>query len=169
MPYPLRHAHAVHEVMDEHPEGIALLERHKDDQWFPHEPVGTHVEEGRSRLVDLVDDPPLIRNQQRHRSVMKQRDVPLALYPCGLPSGEDVCTLPVELLYLGNIQRQPECDLLSSLWGSTNITDISQHCTHHCHRPRRGRRNQTYTNRLTKTRVSSILSQRLARITRAIT
>jgi hypothetical protein len=83
--------------MDEHPEVIALLERHKDDQWFPHEPVGTHIEEGRSRLVDLVDDPPLIRNQQRRRGVMKQRGVPLALYPYGLPGGEDVCELPVEL------------------------------------------------------------------------
>jgi hypothetical protein len=65
MPIPLWHALAGPEVLEKHPEVIALLERHKAPQGFPHEPVGTHIEEGRSRLVDLVEDPPLIRNQQR--------------------------------------------------------------------------------------------------------
>jgi hypothetical protein len=58
MPFPLWLTLAAHEVMEEHPEVIALLERHIDDQWFPHEPVWRPVEEGRSGVVDLVDNPP---------------------------------------------------------------------------------------------------------------
>ena len=79
MPFPLLGL-AFHEVMEEQAESIMLLQRHKDYQWFPHEPLRPHLKNHHRRLVHRGDIPPIIRDQQRQRGGFS-------------PAGEGVCAL----------------------------------------------------------------------------